>query len=754
MHSAVLDATGYTLLLSSFITFVILLWKGCKRKKKSPFYVLSASDVFSATLTAIILLVNHIEAGIKLSYNWQNHTSSNTPNHIWTIEDNYRSPFLQPHDLREAANEVDLNLTLTCGMKDILMQYGMLLAALANAFISVLTFTVQCNLNAACVKRRCANIMKSSLKNTQLEPKDSSRVSVKVKCRESEILENEQESTFQQQDSIDVKTRSNIMQTIMRISKFRTLKGDKKPIGFLVTSHWLVPFLVTGILYFAEYSDMNNVRHTEDTECIFESNFPMNDFDTFSDTDDYLNITDSVAYMTSPERNYFFNEMLSNKSKPSSTEIDEVISKIQSIVKTALNHTRNSTEDMEKNFLATPEPQNLTEYILANNIIRYIKNITNIDNVTQRLNGTLIERDISVHNSSINNNIYLSQDPEVPLLYNESRNASEELDATTSGNLSSVLQVSVESKDDIYQEDAQIHFASTEESTTQRTTTISFVQNTTFVSNDQIYGEIMKRIQAASVHLAVKNHYNRSASRAQDGDQSKWSNPKNYIANRKPNSIKDLLSNRNDNFNRHINAETRQSSSLHMINECLVSTRFLKLHLFVLSVAIYFLPILLSCILQMRGKHMCKDTLAILKAKTDSPSMDGKRIHRQNSAEGFSMHQGLRNDHNRTDIDAIKDHESCRENENIALEINCMVRILDTIKLSLILCVVLWTPVFLGTLLRVLSCTRAPQWLTDVTFLSAISFGIIRNALNINIIRIQEACSDASMKENKIHPVE
>lgn len=748
MHSAALDATGYTLLLSSFITLIILLWKGCKGKKKSPFYVLSASDVFSATLTAIILLVNHIEARIKLSYNWQNNTNSNTPNHISTIEDNYRFPFLQIRDLREAVNEVDLNVTLTCNMKDILMQYGMLLAALTNAFVSLLTFTVQCNLNAACVKRRCANIMKSSLNNTQ--PK-----SIKVKCRESEILDNEQESTSQQRDNIDVKTRSNIIQRIMKISKIRTLKeDDKKLIGFLVTSHWLIPFLVTGILYFAEYSDMNNVRHTEDTECVFESNFLMNDFDTFLDTDDNLNITDSVTYMTPPECNYFLDEMISNKLKPNSAEIDEVVSKVQSIIRTALIYTRNSTENIEKNFFDTLGPQNLTEYILANNIMRYIKNITNIDNVTQRLNNTLIEQDINVHNSFTNNNIYLNQDPEVPLLYNESKNALEELDATTSGsNLNSVSQVSVENKDN-YQEDAQIHFAGTEESTTQKPTNISFVQNTTFISNDQIYDEIMKRIQAANVHSAAKNHYNRSVSEPKDRDQSEWSNLKNYIAKRKPNSIKDLFFNKNDNLNRYINARTKQSSSLHMTNECLISTKFLKLHLFVLFFAIYFLPILFSCVLQMRGKHMCKNTLTTLKAKTDFPSMDGKRIHRQDSVEVFSTHQGLRNDHNRTDADAIKDHESCRENESIVLEINCMVRILDTIKLSLILCVVFWTPVFLGTLLRVFSCTRAPQWLTDVTFLSAISFGIIRNALNINIIRIQEACSDASMKENKIHPVE
>jgi len=582
-----------------------------------------------------------------------------------------------------------------------------------------------------------------SLKNIQLEPKDA-----EVKCRESEILETEQEPESQR-ENINTKTRTNITQRIMKISKLRTLKeDDKRPTSFLVTSHWLVPFLIVGILYFAEYSDINNVRYMEDIECIFGSNFPMNDFDTFSDIDNNLNITDSIMHITPPERNYFLNEKLSNKSKPSSAEIDEVVSKVQSIIRTTLNYTRNSTGDTEIiNFPNIPGPQNLTQYILTNNITRYIKNITNINSIVQDLNSTLIERDINVYNSSTNNNIYLNQDSEVPLFYDVSKNASGELDATTSGSLSSVSQISIEKKDN-YQEDVQIYFTSTEESTTQKTTDVSLMQNATFISNNQIYSEIMKRIQTANVHSAAKSH-NRSVNPLKDGDQPETSNLKNYVAKRKPHSIKNLFSNKNDN--RYINAETKQS--MRITNECLVSTKFLKLQLFVLSFAMYFLAILLSCILQMRGRHMCKNTLAILRTKTDFSSTGVKRIHCQDSTEEASMPQKSRN--RWTDIETIKkDQENYRENESIALEIDCMVRILNTIKLSLILCVVLWTPVFLGTLLRVYSCTRAPQWLNDITFLSALSFGIIRNALNINIIRIQEACSDANMKENKIHPVE
>lgn len=743
MHPTVLDATGYTLLSSSFIALVILLWKGCSKgcKKKSPFYALSASDVFTGVSTAIILLGSRIETGMRLNYNWQNNISDTLPNHAWSIEDN-RFPFLQIH---EVFDEIDRNVTLTCGTKDIFMQYGMLLAALTNAFISLLTFIVQCNLNAAYIKKRCANVVKS-LRNTQLKLK-----STEVKCQESEIFKSEQELASLPQGDIDTKTRSNIVRKIVKISKFRTLKDNRKSTGFLVTSHWLVPFLVVGILHFAEYGDMNDIGHTEDIACILESNFPMNTFDMLSDTDDNSNIISSIAYVT-PSDTYFFNEKLSNESEPNG-EVDEIVSKVQTIVRTALSYKDNSTKDIGIiNFLRTTSgPQNLTKYILTNNIMKYIKDITNISSIVRELNET--ERDINSHNSSTNNNMYLNKDSEVSLIYDMLKNTSEELHAITSGNRSNISRVSVRNENDNYQEDAQIHFANTEESTAQMPLNTTFVQNATFISNNQIYDMILKRIQAASGHSAAKNHYDRSASHLKNGDQFKINNLKNYIAKRKSNSMKNLFSDKNNN--RYINVKTKQSSSLHMTNECLVSTKFLKLHLFVLSFVVYFLPILFSCILQVRGKYVCENTLAILKTKIDLPSTSSKKIHRQDSVDESSTSQRLRNDRSETDIDAIeKDHETCRENESIALEIDCMIRIFDTIKLSLILCVVLWTPIFLEILLKVYSCIHIPQWLTDTTFLSACSFGIVRNALNINIIRIQEVCSEGTMKENKIRPIE
>ncbi|KAL6260891.1 hypothetical protein P5V15_008418 [Pogonomyrmex californicus] len=673
---------------------------------------------------AVTLLVNHIEAGIKLTYNWQNNTSTS----IQTIEneDNYRFPFLQTYNPRQ----INLDVTLICGMKDIFMQYGMLLAASTNAFISLLTFTIQCNLNAACIKQRCADVMKSPTNNTQRES------DVEVKPRGNEIFEqrNEQEAS-QQRNDINAKIKSNVVHRIIKISNLRMQKrnADKRPTGFLVMSHWLVPFLVTGILYFAEYNDMDNVQLMEDTKCIFESNFPMYDFDTFSNVNDNSKIIKFFIHMTPLEHNYFVNEKLnkSHNKKPSNAEINEIVSKVQSIVRIALSYTRNSTENTETaNFSDTPESQNLTNSILMNNIVKYIRNITNIDNTADRLNSTLIDQDID--------------------------NISEELDVTTSENLSSVSRESAENKNDSYQDGPQVS-SNIEENMTQMTVNVPLVQNIS-ISNNQIYNEIMKRIQAANVYSTAKNHHNRTANRYKDRNQFERSDSNNYTENyaekRKPNVIKDLFSNRNDTFNHYFDAEIRQSGTLHVTNECLVSIKFLKLYLLILFFAIYFLPILFSCILQMRGKHICKNILEILRSKADFTFMD-KRILQQDLINKPSTSKKLKDNHDKMNVDLVKkDQESYRENESIVLEIDCMVRIFNISKLSLILCIILWTPVFLGTLLRVFSCTHAPKWLSDLTFLSGVSFGIVRNVLNIYIIKIQETCSDANMKKNRIHPIE
>lgn len=737
MHSIVLAVTGYSLLLSSFITLAFLLRKGCSKKNKSPFYILSTSDVLSTILTAILLLVNHIEAGIRLSYNRQNDTFNDTSNRTWSFEEkeNYQFPFLQ---LR---NVPDPDVTLTCDMKGTFMQYGILLAALTNAFVSLMTLTLQCNLTATCVKRRCTDMMESL--TNDIQPKD-----VKVRQREGKLSEDGQEAAFQQ-DNID--KLKNFWRGIMKILKFRIASKGNRPAKVFATSHWLVSFIVVAILYLAEYNDMNAIRYTEDIECAFDSNFPMNDFYIFSDVEDDLKIADSIIYTTPMGSKYL--EKLSSKIKPSRAEVDEIVLKVQKIVKNALNYTNDSSKNTENNFLASSH--SITDYVAANNIMNYIRN--NMNNITERVDNTLTGQNVIPNAfSSTNNSADSNRDPQTSSsFHDQSKNSSEVLDVATSGSLSDVHDLD---KDDGYRKDAQMNPASTEEN--QKIANIA-VRNKTSISNNHIYNNIMKHIQAA-----IKNQNRTMMNRHDRAKQPEWNDS---------NSIRNLFSSKSDDFNSYINREMRNGTR-HMINECLLSTKFLQLYLFVLFFAIYFLSILSSCILQIRGKHMCESTGAILRAKIDLPcnssednntiiidesphlsSLDkNNRYH--NSTKGSNASQEARKQDisSRSDTEVItKDRRSDREikNENLLLEIDCAIRIFNATKSSLILCIVLWTPIFLGILFRVLLCIRSPQWLIDTTFLSANSFGIVRNVLNIYIIKIQEICSDAKTKVNRIHPV-
>jgi len=791
MHSVVLDATSYILLLSSFVTFLILLWLRYKhQKKKSPFYILSISDVLSAALTAIILLINHIEPEMKINYNSQNSVGKHTFNRTWTAENQSQQqflPFLQIHDLSVAIDNTDLNVTLTCDMKDILMQYGMLLATLANAFISLLTFVVQCNLSAACLRQRYARIIESSTNDARLASKD-----MQVICRGRRTMEDEHKSMSQRQDNIATTKRSNnidkFLQRIAKISKFQMMnEDDEKSAGYLVILHWLVPFLVVGILYFAEYDDTNIARHAEDSECIFENNFPMNDLYISLNVKNNPETINSVTQATL-ENNYLLHQELLNKSKANNVEINQIVLKVQDIVKTILNCSHDTAENVETRDNSS-ESRNTTKYVIANDTIIYRENDTNINTIIQTLYDTSMDYNVSIYNSFLNdnnkdNNKYFDQNL-ISLFRDLSKNASEgEKDISAIGSLNNTSQISVQSKNESYQQATQMYFTSKEENTSRWITNIPIIQNVPFVSDNEIYIDIIKRIQAANVHNnATKNRYD-------PHDNGKTERNLRISAKEKPYSSRHLSFNETDHFNQYINSMIKRDSQVNLrhytINKCLLSMKFLKLHLFALSFAIYFLPILFSCILQMRGRYMCKNTLTMLKANIDLASdlfqsnissnkkinvvnvnklpsevpvrlsMNDRKIGHGSLTQQFDISQepSSTQDNERSGEATDECHESRVKIQNQDIfKIDCMVRIFNTVRLLLILCVLLWSPMFLETLLRAFSCIRAPQWWNNITFSSAISFSIIRNILNINIIKIQEACSNVSTKENRVYPI-
>ncbi|KAH0951970.1 hypothetical protein HN011_004794 [Eciton burchellii] len=692
MHSVVLDATSYILLLSSFVTFLILLWLRYKhQKKKSPFYILSISDVLSAALTAIILLINHIEPEMKINYNSQNSVGKHTFNRTWTAENQSQQqflPFLQIHDLSDAIDNTDLNVTLTCDMKDILMQYGMLLATLANAFISLLTFVVQCNLSAACLRQRYARIIESSTNDARLASKD-----MQVTCRGRRTMEDEHKSMSQRQDNIATTKRSNnidkFLQRIAKISKFQMMnEDDEKSAGYLVILHWLIPFLVVGILYFAEYDDTNIARHAEDSECIFENNFPMNDLYISLNVKNNPETINSVTQATL-ENNYLLHQELLNKSKANNVEINQIVLKVQDIVKTILNCSHDTAENVETRDNSS-ESRNTTKYVIANDTIIYRENDTNINTIIQILYDTSMD-------------------------YN---NASEgEKDISAIGSLNNASQISVQSKNESYQQATQMYFTSKEENTSRWITNIPIIQNVPFVSDNEIYIDIIKRIQAANVHNnATKNRYD-------PHDNGKTERNLRISAKEKPYSSRHLSFNETDHFNQYINSMIKRDSQSNISSNKKINV------------------------------------VNVNKLPSEVPvrlSMNDRKIGHGSLTQQFDISQEPSSTQdNETSGEATDEcHESCVKIQNQDIfKIDCMVRIFNTVRLLLILCVLLWSPMFLETLLRAFSCIRAPQWWNNITFSSAISFSIIRNILNINIIKIQEACSNVGAKENRVYPI-
>lgn len=384
MHRTVRDATGYTLLLSSVVTLAVLLREGWRRTKKSSFYVLSASDVLSTILTAVALLLNHAEAGVKLSYGRRNGTAGGTPDRTWTIRDESKYQLLFS---RARETEIDAsNATLTCDAGNVLAQYGMLLGPLTNAFVSLLTLAVQCNLHATCLRRRCADATRSA---TASDARPGSRRATDVARRETEASEDERR-----------KSAGGVARRVKRFLKLRALKGsDKRSAGLLVTGHWLLPFLVITTLYAASYSDTGVARRAEDAECLLQGNFPVNDFYVLLNSEDYPKLVGSGIRVTSLENDRFVNEGTSSEPSSSSREVERIVSKVQDIVKILLNkNARNSTASPAEtvNLLDALEWRNVTEYAVTSNAM-HIKDDTSAKTAIEGSSNTALEQNVSIY---------------------------------------------------------------------------------------------------------------------------------------------------------------------------------------------------------------------------------------------------------------------------------------------------------------------------------------------------------------------
>ncbi|KAJ4433861.1 mucin-3B-like isoform X2 [Periplaneta americana] len=142
--------------------------------------------------------------------------------------------------------------------------------------------------------------------------------------------------------------------------------------------------------------------------------------------------------------------------------------------------------------------------------------------------------------------------------------------------------------------------------------------------------------------------------------------------------------------------------------KCYFSGSFLKKYLFILLFLCYFVPIAISLVIFVathKSLNM-KETDGKVKP-TEEPSTT-----RQDTTEILSCNMHLAK----------------------------MISASKTVKQFIITSILLWTPTFIETLLRVWFCVNTPEWLITLLFLLGQTHTIIRNVLNIRLIR-SYACS-------------
>lgn len=148
------------------------------------------------------------------------------------------------------------------------------------------------------------------------------------------------------------------------------------------------------------------------------------------------------------------------------------------------------------------------------------------------------------------------------------------------------------------------------------------------------------------------------------------------------------------------------------VNLCIVtchfSSSFLKKYLFILLFLCYFIPVLASTMI----------CAATDKNLTTIQSLEVK----PNEVPSTTAEQ--------------KDITEMACNKHLAK----MVSATKTVKHSITSSTLLWTPTFVETLLRVWFCINTPEWLTTLLFILGQVNTIIRNALNVRLIR-SHACS-------------
>lgn len=604
MHSITLDTAANLLLLSSVVSIGLMVKRTSKSQLKSSSSVLSISDVTSSILTGLLVLFHKYYIDHDHEYDYRHNKLNNT------------RYFYETTVFKNGRNDHNENFTSVnekCDYKSVILQYAMFLIPFVNAFVSLLSFSTNFYANAMKMNCRCCE-----LSNTRGTVENSNKNEDK-RTKSSTSLPDTRESK-----SDDKSPRVN-----GRKSKF----FDGKYTNLAIMSQWIIPALFTSIFQLGEYRTVDVSKdYTQDLICSITANFPFENCIETVDTKTAMLNVDSIG-----------NDNMNSEDNllwphPNSSEVHDLVSKIQNIVQSAAN---------DSTILNATQPT-----------LHY--NIAQLVDIMSRKNVTTM-------------NDFIFADNDTELIEDFSRNFS----------LTKVARSLTKRQRESYMMHSPL----------------------AKVSNDNEQPELNNM-------LIVKC----------------------------------------------------------LKNRCMISTKFLKIYLFALLTLIYFAPIFVSALILMKSYYKCREITEKLensKLKLESRIKNTEEIvdetyARQQQSNALQLGWFSENinveevgqEATVEETEQKQETETCSEFERIACELSCetekMHSLFKIFKVNAMVAVVLWTPFFLQILSKVLFCSNVPNWLTETTFFATIIFSMFKNAVNVNVMKV-EADTNTN-KSNMVYP--
>ena len=585
--------------------------------------------------------------------------------------------------------------TANCEFKYVLMQYGMFFIPFTNAFISLLGYSLHYITNIIRLDRSCAELtkpIKQIMKNESTMKNTGSTEGLSSPGLSSRRKRNPDLENIISSDKI-----KNTALSILKETTFNQPSKYDKITVLSVIIEWLVPILITAILHLGGYQRLNEERNLKNDECIFATNFPFDNCYYLPNQNESKSFSSAILFNSTPYPMDGFNYIEAEDSdlvqNTNSAEVNNVVSNVYKLVQTVLD--RNETKHL--NHFNTSDLWNITRFMEENS--------TSPENESG--NEWKLFENLEKASNEANLESEIIFEPETNLKSeNTYPNVDDKIDKNKTDHPSDIVSIEIKKT----------------------------------ISKNDIYADLIKKIQTGiqKVKVKEKNRFNRQ-----------------------------IQSKENQNQFTKVNTQNEEKCSR---NQCFISTRFLKIHLFILLFIVYFMPIFASTILNVCATYKYKQikekvetncvTLKILtnfgkeklemKNKKDPDNEDVVNVKKVGwlaiDEEFQDMEENKRT--SSIEIEIMKEEEMFA---NILEHLGKAKQLSKIFQINLLLAILLWTPLFLEVLSKAFLCINVPNWLMDTSFLGAVSFGILRNFLNINMIKTFRIV-DRPKKDNSVHP--